>query len=141
MVIWTHYVQRSRSALGPTLYSARILRHLYRSRASYAFWRSKNTSKRIASPMAVRCWSNLTLRAALPVPRPAQNPCSMSWSVMDVVRRRFRRLQKAFQRTSNRPPPRKSPLSPLGIRKTVCHVLLSASTPEGISYHPPSINE
>ena len=44
MVSRRQYVRRIRSDLGPTPYTARISSHFCRSRASYAFWRSRNTS-------------------------------------------------------------------------------------------------
>ena len=106
-----------------TLYAARISRHLSLSRASYDFWRSKNTLKRTASLMSVRCCSSLALRATVPVPWPSQNLCSLSWTLMDDARRQFRRLVTAFQSNSTRTTPPKIMLAPLGIRTTVYHVL------------------
>ena len=75
--------------------------------------------------MDVSCWISLALRAAVPVPRPAQNPCSTFWNVMADVSRWFRRFTIAFQRTSTSPIPHKHPY-PFGIRTTVCHMHYSA---------------
>ena len=63
MVRRSHYVRRSCIVLGPTMYAARISSHLFQSRSSYAFWRSKKTSKRTASLVTISCCSSLVSRA------------------------------------------------------------------------------
>ena len=68
MVRRFQYVRRSRIVLGPTPYAVRISRYLPRSRASYAFWRPKKTSKRTTSLMAISDWISLASRVDVPVP-------------------------------------------------------------------------
>ena len=127
MISRSQYVQRSRSVMSLTPYAARISRHLYQSRASYAFWRSKNTPKRTASLMAISCCSRLSSRSEVPFPWPAQKLCITSCKLIADVIWRFRRMVTDFHITSNRPIYLKSPLAPLGIRTTFYHVLSSAS--------------
>ena len=114
---------------GPTLYAARISRHISQSRAYYALWRSNNTLKSTPSLMAVIWCSRLASRAAVPVPRPITNPCRESWNLMADVSRRIRRLVTAFQSTLNSPISLKYPLAPLVIKTNVYNMLSLASVP------------
>ena len=100
--------------------------HLSQFRASYVFWRYKKTPKRTAYLMAVRCWSRLDSTSAVPVLRPAQNPCNTSWNMMADMSQRFRRLATNFQRTLTSTIPLKYLLT-FGIRKTICHMYSLAS--------------
>ena len=50
----SQYVRSIWIAQGMTYYAERLSRYLYQSRASYAFWKSKNTLKSTASLMDVR---------------------------------------------------------------------------------------
>ena len=92
-------------------------------RASYAFWRSRKTSKRTASLIATTFCSSSSLRTAVFVTRNTWNPCSTSWNMMVFVSWKFRRLVTIFQRTSTSQILLKYSIAPLGIRRTVCHVL------------------
>ena len=78
--------------------------------------------------MSVSCWSSLASRAAVPIPRPVQNPCSASWYVIAAMIWWFIWLATDFQRTLTSPIPQNS-LFPFGIKTTVCHMHSFKSIP------------
>ena len=81
----THYVRRSWSVLGTTLYPVRMLIHLSLCRLPYNFWRSRNISWRTTYLMAVNYWISLASREAVPILSPAQNLCSVLWYLIAEV--------------------------------------------------------